>query len=141
MSELSKTTQFRPGQSGNPAGRPLGWRSRIMRALDGLGEDSAEAIVTAMIDEAKGGDTIAGRAILGRVWPARKGARVEFELPSIGKAEELPAAIAGINRQVAEGMLSPEEGVLIVGLLEAQRKAIETGELAARVTALEERQK
>jgi hypothetical protein len=34
---------------------------------------------------------------------------------------------------------SPEEGALIVGLLEAHGKAIETGELVARLAALEER--
>lgn len=35
--------------------------------------------------------------------------------------------------------MSPEEGTLIVGLLDAQRRAIETSELAARVALLEER--
>lgn len=65
---------------------------------------------------------MAARSVLNVVWPARKGARVEFELPDIGRANELPAAIAGINRQVAEGWLSLEEGALTVGLLEIQRK-------------------
>jgi len=138
--EGSRETQFKPGRSGNPNGRPPGSRSKRLAILDWLGEDSAEAILVATIDEAKGGDTMAARAILNRVWPVRKGAKVEFELPEIGRAEELPAAIAGINRQVAEGRLSLEEGVLIVGLLEAQRKALETSELAARLAALEERQ-
>jgi hypothetical protein len=79
------------------------------------------------------------RPILDRVWPARKGARLQFELPHANKVEDLPAAIAAVNRQVAEGEVSPEEGTLIVGLLEAHRKAIETSELAARLAALEER--
>ncbi|MGC4024403.1 MAG: hypothetical protein QM744_04160 [Mesorhizobium sp.] len=52
---------------------------------------------------------------------------------------ELPAAIASITEQVAAGDISPDEGALIVGLLEAQRKAIETVELVERVAALEQK--
>jgi hypothetical protein len=95
--------------------------------------------VKAMIEKAKAGDSVAGRTILERVWTPRKGARLQFELPEVSKADELPGAIAHVNHQVAEGDISPDEGNLIVGLLEAQRKAIETSELASRVAALEER--
>ena len=92
-----------------------------------------------MVDQAKGGDVAAARAILDRVWPPRKGARLQFDLPEVTKAEELPAAIASITQQVADGEISPDEAAAIVSLLEAHRKALETGELAARVAALEER--
>ena len=131
--------QFQPGQSGNPSGRPPGSRSKILIALEALGEGEAEAIVRAMIDKAKDGDAAAAKAIFDRVWPPRKGARIQFDLPDVARAEDLPEAIAAINGQVAEGEISPDEGSLIVGLLETQRKAIETIELAARVATLEER--
>ncbi len=139
IGEGSRKTQFKPGQSGNPKGRPPGARSRKLVALDDLGEQSAEAILIATIDGAKSGDTSAARAILDRVWPARKGARVAFDLPEMARAGDLAAAVAGINRQVASGLLSLEEGALVVALLDAQRKALETGELVARIAALEER--
>ena len=48
-------------------------------------------------------------------------------------------AIAAINRQASEGDIAPDEASLIVGLLEAQRKAIETANLAERVASLEQR--
>ena len=131
--------RFQPGQSGNPSGRPPGSRSRVLLALEAIGEGEAEAIVRAMAEKAKEGDAAAARAILDRIWPPRKGARLQFTLPEVASAEDLPEAIAVINRQVAEGEISPNEGTLIVGLLEAQRKAIETSELAARVSSLEER--
>lgn len=133
--------QFQPGQSGNPRGRAAGSRSKVLVALDALGEGEAEAIVRAMIDKTKDGDAAAAKAILDRVWPPRKGARLKFDLPAVSKAGNLPAAIAAVSRQVADGEISPDEGALIVGLLEAQRKAIETSELADRVAALEERMK
>ncbi len=93
-----------------------------------------------MITKAKGGDAIAARAIFDRVWPPRKGARIQFDLPEVSKAEDLPGALAVVNRQVADGEISPDEAAVVVGLLEAQRKAIETNDLAARIAALEERQ-
>jgi hypothetical protein len=108
-------------------------------ALDALGEGEATDIVKAIVEKAKTGDAVAARTILERIWPPRKGARLQFNLPEVTKADELPGAIATVNRQVADGEISPDEGALIVGLLEAQRKAIETSELAARVAALEQR--
>ena len=93
----------------------------------------------AMIDKAKCGDAVTGRLILERVWPARKGARIAFNMPEVKTPADLSGAIAAINRQTADGDISPDEASLIVGLLDAQRKAIETNELADRLTALEQR--
>jgi hypothetical protein len=95
--------------------------------------------VKALVEKAKGGDAVAARTILDRVWPVRKGAKLQLDLPEVTKADDLRGAIATVNRQVADGAISPDEGALIVGHLEAQRKAIETSELAARVAALEQR--
>lgn len=137
--EPPKKTRFCKGQSGNPKGRPAGSRSKVLVALDALGEGEAEAIVLTMVEQAKGGDMTAAKAILDRVWPPRKGARLQFDLPAVSTADELPAAIASVTRQVAEGEISPDESAAIVALLEAHRKAIETSELASRIAALEER--
>lgn len=134
-----RDNRFKPGQSGNPNGRRAGSRSKVLVALDALGEGEAEDIVKAMIEKAKGGDAVAARTVLERIWPPRKGARLQFDLPEVTTAIDLPGAIATVNRQVADGDISPDEGALVIGLLEAHRKAIETSNLAARVAALEER--
>jgi hypothetical protein len=139
MTEKRTDTRFKPGQSGNPKGRTTGSRPKALVALDALGEGEAEAIVLAMIEQAKNGDATAGRMILDRVWPARRGARLQFDLPDVAKPEDLPDAIQAINLQTAEGDISPDEATLIVGLLDAQRRAMETSDLAARLAALEER--
>ena len=55
-----------------------------------------------------------------------------------GRSEPAPPAQIKIT-PTDSGEMSPEEGALVVGLLEAHRKAIETSELAGRVAALEER--
>ena len=79
--EPPKDTRFKPGKSGNPNGRPAGSRSKVLVALDTLAEGEATAIVTAMIEKAKDGDAVAGRTILERVWPPRKGARLASNCP------------------------------------------------------------
>ncbi|ODT22147.1 MAG: hypothetical protein ABS35_15440 [Kaistia sp. SCN 65-12] len=104
-SEKTGGGQFKPGQSGNPSGRPKGIRSKVTVLLDALADGEAEEIARVMIDNAKKGDAMAARAILDRVWPARKGARVQFDLPDVTRAEELPGAIAAVNRQVADGVV------------------------------------
>ncbi len=93
----------------------------------------------AMVEKAKEGDATAARTILDRIWPARKGARLTFDLPAVETVDQLPEAVAAVTRQVAEGDISPDEGAAIVSLLDAQRKAIETNVLAERIAALEER--
>ena len=133
-----KPHRFKPGQSGNPKGRPQGSRSKRLVALDALAEGEVEEIVKKMIEKAKDGDAMAARPILDRVWPARKGARLTFRLSEVAEAKDIPRAIAEVTRQMADGELSPDEAVLIVGLLEAQRKAFETHDLAERVAALEQ---
>ena len=52
---------------------------------------------------------------------------------SVNLANQLPKAIAAINIQAAERDISPDEASLIVSLLEAQRKEIETADLAERL--------
>ena len=139
QSEPPKETRFQPGQSGNPRGRRAGSRSKALVALDALGEGEVNDIIKAMMDKAKKGDAQAARIILDRVWPPRKGTRFEFDLPEVSKAEDIPGAIGEVTAQVAEGIISPDEGAVIVGLLDARRKAIETEQLASRIAALEAR--
>lgn len=92
-----------------------------------------------MINAAKCGDAQARPIVLERLWPTRKGTPISFDLPEITTPADLPIAIGSVSRQVAEGDISPEEGSLVVGLLEAQRRAIEMNELAERVAELEKR--
>ncbi|MGC4023899.1 MAG: DUF5681 domain-containing protein [Mesorhizobium sp.] len=120
--EPEKPHLFKEGRSGNPNGRPRGSRNKAIAALEAIGEGEVHEIVQALIEKAKGGDAVAAKPILDRVWPVRKGARVEFDLPSVSEAKELPVAIAGVTEQVASGAISPDEGALIVSLLEAQER-------------------
>lgn len=71
--------RFKPGQSGNPAGKPKGavnkltiLRNKILQRSETLVLNDMEDILKAVIAQAKKGDMTAARLILDRVLPTRK---------------------------------------------------------------------
>ena len=68
-------TQFKPGQSGNPDGRPKGARNATTMALEALLDGQANALTQKAIDLALTGDMAALRLCLDRILPPRKDRR------------------------------------------------------------------
>src|SRR5215475_9848913 len=64
--------RFRPGVSGNPAGRPKGARNKSTLAAEALLDGEAEALTRKAVEMALGGDTVALRLCLERLVPPRK---------------------------------------------------------------------
>lgn len=127
---------FAPGTSGNPAGRPRGSKHVALKALDAIGCEAAAELVETAVGLAKSGDIQALKLVLDRIWPARKGSPRPCRIPIAEGA--VPAADAVLD-QVAAGEITAEEGAVIMGLLDARRRAVEHGELVARIEALEAR--
>jgi hypothetical protein len=130
--------RFQPGQSGNPSGRRQGSRNKATIALEKLMEGGAEAIVQAVIHAAAKGDMTAARLVLDRVVPVRKGRAIHLTLPLIESAAGVSQAQSATVAAMAEGEITPDEAATIAGVLESKRKAIETVELDARITRLEQ---
>lgn len=128
---------FKPGQSGNPAGRAKGVPNKMTALTAALLDGAASDIVEAVIASAKAGDATAMRLCIERIMPLRRGAPVLLALPPIATAADVPAAVSAIVEAVATGVLSPEEGASVAGIVEANRKAIETADLESRIAALE----
>ena len=127
---------FKPGNPGGP-GRPEGSRNKASIALDKLAEADGEEILRATLNDAKAGDPNARKLVLDRIWPIRKGRPVSLSLPSIATGADVVAALGLVAEAVGAGELTPEEGASVASVLEIKRKAIETAELDARITALE----
>ena len=129
--------QFKPGQSGNPAGRPRGSRNATTLAVEALLEGEAEAITRRVVNAALDGDMTAIKLVMDRVAPARKSRPIQIDLPPATDARGVAAGQATVVASVAGGEITPDEGMALSGLLEARRRAIESEELAARLQRLE----
>ncbi len=109
-----------------------------MLALDKIGAEGAGAVLQKTVDLAKAGDARSAEMILSRVWPARRGRPIVLDLPALNTAGGLAQAMGAVVAAVAGGILTPEEGHGVAALLELQRKAIETEDIAVRVATLEQ---
>lgn len=128
---------FKKGQSGNPAGRPQGSRNRVSLAVDELLEGQAEALTQKAIDSALEGDSTALRLCLERICPVRRERPISVSLPAIVTAADTVKAVGAAIAAVASGEITPSEGAALAGMIEAQRRAIETMELEERIARLE----
>ena len=131
--------RFRPGQSGNPAGKPPGTKHHATRMAEHLMEGAAESVVQAVLAAAQGGDMVAARLVLERIAPVRKGRPVLLPLPAVNTAADVLTALGATVKAMADGDITPDEAATVAGVLEVKRRAIETAELETRIAALEER--
>ena len=131
-------TRFKPGQSGNPAGKPRGARHKTTVAVEALLDGEAEVLTRRAIERAKEGDITALRLCLDRIAPPRKDRPVAFRLPKVERAEDTVKASAAIVEAVASGELTPHEAAELAKVIESFTRAIEAAEFDARLTKLEQ---
>ena len=132
---------FQPGRSGNPAGKPRGTRHKATRAVEALLEGESEALTRKAIEKALEGDGVALRLCLDRIAPPRKDAPITFELPPIRTAADTVSASAALLSAVSAGEVTPDEAGRVMALLTSHRALVETGDLEARLAALEARER
>jgi hypothetical protein len=128
---------FEPGQSGNPNGRPLGSRNKVVVAVEKRLEDEAETIVQKAIELAKSGDSALIRLCLNRLSPSRKDRHIPFVLPDMNSPADTLEAVAAITNAVAAGELTPGEAAHLSQLVANYAKALEIIDLDERVSRLE----
>ena len=134
MTTDRKTTKWKPGQTGNPKGRPPG-QSEITRIRASLAGDVPE-ILAGLVTAAKGGDVQAARLILERILPPVKAIEqaVKLQLPN---DETLTTKASAVLSAAAAGELAPGQAAQLIAALGTLAKISEVDELAARITALE----
>jgi hypothetical protein len=136
----TRKTTWKPGQSGNPRGKPTGTRNKATMAVLALMETGAEEITRAVIDAARSGDLSAARLVLERLAPPMRERPIFIDLPDTATGAGINQAQQTILEAVGAGELLPGEGQVLAGIVEARRKAIETLELERRIAVLEEQQ-
>lgn len=131
----SKTT-WKPGESGNPAGKPRGTLSastKLRRLID------VEAIVGRLQAAALDGDVQAARTLLERALPVYRASAEPVELPALAAAPHLTDKARAVLGAVAEGQVPPDVGAQLVSAIGAVSRLAEVDELTRRVAALEKK--
>ena len=124
---------WKPGQSGNPKGRPpgAGEVATLRAAIAG----KVPAILESLTAAALAGDVQAARLLLERTLPALKPAEQAqaLHLPDGTLTTQGRAVLAA----VAAGELAPGQGAALLGAIGTLARVAEVDELARRIEALE----
>lgn len=124
---------WKPGQSGNPAGRRPGSGevAKLRAAIAGQLPEFIEKLTQAALS----GDVSAARLLLERVIPPMRAAEeaAELTMPGGTLTERGSALLAAM----AAGDLAPSQGAAVLAALGTLAKLKETDELTRRIEALE----
>jgi hypothetical protein len=132
---------FEPGQSGNPAGRPLGARNKRTVLIEAMFEGEVDAVVRQTIEQAKEGNVGAIRIILDRLSPRPKDSSIDYPLPPLKTCEDSLAALASIAAAVGAGELTPSEAQALSLVVERHMSAIDRATFEKRLGMLEQEAK
>ena len=134
MTTSKKPGRWKPGQSGNPKGKPPG-SGELQRLRASIAADVPE-ILAGLVAAAKGGDAQAAKLILERIFPAVKPVEQtqELDLPEGGT---LTAQGRAVLSAVALGDLAPGQGAQLLAAIGSLARVTEIDELTQRIDKLE----
>jgi hypothetical protein len=134
--------RWRPGESGNPAGRPRGKRGRAAELFDEIVDERRfRSIVEKAAALAEGGNVACLGAILKlRIPPPREIAvQEQVVLPELKEASDAVAALRVIAEAAARGDIDADHARGLTVTVTAFIDAIKVADLAERIATLESR--
>lgn len=134
MTESKKPGRWKPGESGNPKGKPPG-SGELQRLRASIAADVPD-ILAGLVAAAKGGDAQAAKLILERIFPAVKPVEQtqEIDLPEGGT---LTAQGRAVLSAVADGELAPGQGAQLLAAIGSLARVTEIDDLTQRIEKLE----
>ena len=129
-------TRFKPGRSGNPAGKAPGTRHKATQAMMVLLEGETEALTRKAIELAMEGDTTALKLCLDRIAPAPKSAAqpINLDMPT---SNSLTDAARAFLAAAANGEIPPDIAAQLVSAVASVAKVEEMENIKQRMEALE----
>ncbi len=119
--------KFKPGESGNPAGRPKGSRNTQTQLLKLL-EPHAENLINKMVEEVLEGEPNALRLCIERLLPKAKHKAIENCIP-VSEKGNYSLSIEFILQEILLGNISPDEGKKVIQFLEEHESRRELSSL------------
>jgi len=119
---------FRPGISGNPAGKPPGAKNRATMLAQALFDGEAETLTRKIIELAKAGDMQALKVCVDRLCPPMKAqaAPVQVEIPETDNMSDIANAFI---KAAADGRLPPDVAAQLVSAVGTLAHIVEVDEL------------
>jgi hypothetical protein len=129
---------FRPGQCGNPNGRPKGSGDKRLKVRKLL-EEHSEEMVNIVIDMARERDPAALKIIFERISPKPRSDRANlgFDIEKIKDNKDLMAVIEKLMISAISGDLPDDQGKTIASLTKTMSELHKLGELEERIKILE----
>ena len=134
-----KDTRFKPGKSGNPAGKPPGTRHKTTMAAQALLDGEGAALTRKAVEMALTGDMAALRLCLERILPPSRERPVVLDLPDTSTPEGISLAANAILQAISKGELLPAEATVLSNIVEKRRVALETLDFERRLSILEDK--
>ena len=122
--------RYKPGESGNPAGRPKGSSNKNLQVL----REAAEEILPQVIEAARNGDAEAQRLILDRGIPRLR--PVTMPEPVAIPGATLTDQVKSLLGLIATGDISPSIAAEIASVIGAAAKVEEVDQLREELATL-----
>ena len=126
------TPKFKPGQSGNPAGRPKD-KTPATLLRKAIADDMPD-VVRKLVELAKQGDVQAAKVLLDRICPPLRPQALPV---TIETGATLPETGGNVVTATLSGNVPPDVGAMLIRALAEQGKLIELQEMADRLQRLE----
>jgi hypothetical protein len=128
----------RPFPPGNVfgRGRPKGSRNREKSPIQHLLDEFAPHIMRKCMAQAMEGSASAMRLCVERIFPSRRGALIQLNLPPIRTVEDVGRAAEKVTQAIRRGKLTPAEGNEMMNHLEGRSRIIEGAKFETQLADL-----